>query len=266
MFVNALERTAADRRVNDLIDSKDQLIASVSHELRTPLTAVLGLAEELRDRDDLAEWERRELLEVIAEQSHELTHIVEDLLVASRVETDDLRVTPGTVSLQRELGHVMRLLPTPAGREVALPDGDAAVWADSVRVRQILRNLITNAYRYGGNHIEIRFIEGEGTCGAAVWDDGPGVPAAQRGRIFEPYRRAHETPGRPGSLGLGLAVSRRLAQLMGGELTYRYDAGSRFELILPAPSGSAAVGPTDPFPADTLMPDDAGVEIGSLDP
>ncbi len=266
MFVNALERTNTDRRVNDLIDSKDQLIASVSHELRTPLTAILGLAEELRDREDLVEWEQRDLLEVIAEQSHELANIVEDLLVASRVETDDLRVTPGDISLQRELGHVMRLLPTPAGREVTLPDGDVPAWADAVRVRQILRNLITNSYRYGGNRIELRLAEQAGTATVSVWDDGAGVPAAQRGRIFDPYRRAHETPGRPGSLGLGLAVSRRLAKLMGGDLRYRHDRGSVFELTLPTSPPAPQPEPADPFPADALVSGDADLEVKSLEP
>ncbi|MFH1330979.1 MAG: GAF domain-containing sensor histidine kinase, partial [Actinomycetota bacterium] len=275
MFVSALERQDAGERLEALMLSKDELIAAVSHELRTPLTAVLGLAEELRSRDDLPPEERSQLLGLIVEQSRDLTHLVEDLLVASRVETGQLRVAAERISLGEQVAQVLRGLPTPEGRTVRPPTRDAAAWADSLRVRQILRNLITNAFRYGGARIGIEVEQRGAVVALIVTDDGPGVPDREVDRIFEPYERAHRTPGRPGSLGLGLAVSRRLARLMGGELRYCRGAVSAFELLLPsggprarraAVTGLApalAALPADPFPPNAVFGDLDRVEAGA---
>jgi signal transduction histidine kinase len=104
---------------------------------------------------------------------------------------------------------------------------------DDARVRQILRNLLTNAVRYGGPNVAIEAIpDGDGVA-ITVTDDGDGVPEEAWERIFEPYQRGHETPGLPGSVGIGLAISRQLASLMGGDLTYRFEDGlSLFRLTL----------------------------------
>ncbi|HUU61313.1 MAG TPA: PAS domain S-box protein [Acidimicrobiia bacterium] len=232
MFVNTLERKVADERLAMLMRSKDELIAAVSHELRTPLTAVLGLAEELRTADDLPAEERCELLGFIVEQSRDLSHLVEDLLVASRVDTGQLRVAAEQISLREQVEQTLRGLRPPAGSSIEPPDSDASAWADALRVRQILRNLLTNAFRYGGTRIRIRLEPRESSAALLVHDDGPGVPEPEQRRMFEPVG-TQEAPGRPGSLGLGLPLSRRLARLMGGDLRYRATSGSLFELVVP---------------------------------
>jgi signal transduction histidine kinase len=106
--------------------------------------------------------------------------------------------------------------------------------ADPTRVRQIVRNLITNALRYGGSTITVTTGSRGETAYVQVRDDGPGIPEEKRDRIFEPYESAHEAVGMPGSVGLGLTISRKLARLLGGDLSYRSDGGSLFELTLPA--------------------------------
>jgi len=122
-----------------------------------------------------------------------------------------------------------------------------------MRVRQILRNLISNAMKYGGSHIEVRAHDGEHQVSVFVTDDGRGIDVKDRDLVFEPYETLQAAEARPGSMGLGLAVSRTLARLMGGDLAYRYDNGeSLFELTLPAwrsadpdlESASAARSPT----------------------
>ncbi len=110
-------------------------------------------------------------------------------------------------------------------------------WADPVRLRQILRNLLINAARYGGDRIEVNVRQTGDVASMAIIDDGPGIPEGDRERIFDAYQTSHLTPGRPGSLGLGLTVSRQLARLMGGNLTYHYDNRSVFELTIPARPG-----------------------------
>ncbi len=257
MFVNTLERKAADERLAALMRSKDDLIAAVSHELRTPLTAVLGLAEELRTADDLPPEERGQLLGLIVEQSRDLSHLVEDLLVASRVDTGQLRVAAEHISLREQVDQTLRGIRPPDGRSIEPPGADASAWADALRVRQILRNLLTNAFRYGGPRIRIRLESRESSAALLVQDDGPGVPGPEQKRMFEPAG-AQGGPGRPGSLGLGLSLSRRLARLMGGDLRYQGEAGSVFELVLPTRN------PLVIFPPAESTVDAAGSSVDDL--
>jgi PAS domain S-box-containing protein len=275
MFVNAAERKTAGERLAALMRSKDELIAAVSHELRTPLTAILGFAEELQSADNLPAEERSQLLGLIVEQGRDLSHLVEDLLVASRLETGQLKVAPERISLREQVAQTLRGLQLPEGRSVEPPADDATVCADALRVRQVLRNLLTNAVRYGGARIGIDIEQRGRSVALVVGDDGPGVPAHEQDRIFEPYERAHETPGRPGSIGLGLSVSRQLARLMGGDLHYRRGTTSAFELVLPAAEPQVVRAPgiegtatvaflhRDPFPPDPLPAQRAWAEAGA---
>jgi signal transduction histidine kinase len=112
----------------------------------------------------------------------------------------------------------------------------AVALCDPARLRQVLRNLLTNAERYGGPNVAVVVdTEGDDSVVVDVVDDGPGIPPHDWDRIFEPYQRAHEAPGQPDSVGVGLAISRQLATLMGGTLDYRYDGRSVFRLRLPPP-------------------------------
>jgi two-component system sensor histidine kinase KdpD len=105
---------------------------------------------------------------------------------------------------------------------------------DPARVRQILRNLVSNALHYGGETVVIRMDGDETTARIGVADNGGPIPPAERERIFLPYQRAHETVGVTPSIGFGLAVSRQLAHLMEGDLAYRRDNDENvFELTLP---------------------------------
>ncbi len=237
MFGAQWENQRYRSRLERLVLSKDEFVASVSHELRTPLTSVVGFALELRDRPgDLSDDEARELIALVAEQSVEVANLVEDLLVAARTEVGTIRILPEPVyplrvahSLITE-GHVN----ISRGDGVVLEGDDVALWADPIRVRQIVRNLLTNAVRYGGENIVVGVSATPDTVTVTVADDGTGIPESDRDRIFEPYNRAHQVPTQPGSVGLGLTVSRRLAHLMGGDLTYDYaNRRSAFHLELP---------------------------------
>ena len=113
--------------------------------------------------------------------------------------------------------------------------GDVVAVGDPSRVRQIVRNLLSNAVRYGGSDITIEGDVGGARAWLRVSDDGEGVPEGDRDRIFEPYHRLRQDAGQPGSVGLGLSVARNLARLMDGDLTYDHLQGrSVFQLDLPA--------------------------------
>ncbi len=236
MLGNFWERDVTRRRLEDLVKSKDRFIASVSHELRTPLSAVVGFAAELRDgADGFQPEEMTGMLQLIAEQSQEMANMVEDLLVSARADIGTISMIPQDVYLRSQAEATVAGLGSTGSTTITVLGGPGKVWADPSRTRQILRNLLTNAIRYGGSQVIVEASEGCGHTVLRVWDSGLGLPESQWERIFEPYERAHDTPTQPASIGLGLTVSRQLAHLMGGDLTYRSDdSSSVFELTLPA--------------------------------
>ena len=203
MFLNALERKAAGESLAALMRSKDELLAAVSHELRTPLTAVLGLAQELQSPNGLDPEERSQLLGLIVEQSRELAHLVEDLLVASRMETGQLKVAAGRISLAEQAAQTLRGLPTPAGHTIEPPAGDAVAWADGLRVRQILRNLLTNAFRYGGSRIQIGVEQHGSHRGPGSRRRRPRHPGPRGGAHLPALRAGPPDPGQAGLPGPG---------------------------------------------------------------
>jgi signal transduction histidine kinase len=235
-MVDITELRRAERRLQDLVTSKDQFIASVSHELRTPLTAVVGLTDELRHHHaSFSALETQEFMDLIADQAKDVANIVEDLLVAARADIGTITVATTEIDLAETARSVAEMLANGSRPEFMLPaEGQLLVVADQVRVRQILRNLLSNAHRYGGEQVAVR----AGQNGSRVWievaDNGSGVPHHEQERIFEPYETAHRVTGVTAAVGLGLTVSRQLARLMSGDLTYRYENGeSVFRLSLP---------------------------------
>jgi len=225
--------------LEDLVRAKDEFIASVSHEIRTPLTAVVGFASELQANvDRYSAQELVDLLGVVAEQAGSVSHIVEDLLVAARADIGRLVVDPRPIDVRQEVERAIFDCEHERRERGAVVkvDGDPAhALADPGRFRQVVRNLLTNAYRYGGSSVEVRIANGGRMVHVQVVDDGDGVPAGREELIFEPYQRGHDSSGPTRSIGLGLAVSKKLARLMDGDLVYRYEGGrSIFELAIPA--------------------------------
>lgn len=228
------EREAAQDRLEEMNQAKDEFLASISHELRTPLTSVMGYAQLLTDRDhDLSGVQRREAAERVLKQATDLDHIVNDLLVAAKAEMGELTVSRVPVNLYAQTAQVLEEYGERTSKvEVAGPRLRAL--GDPARVRQILRNLITNALRYGGDQIRIEVLERPDVAVVCVVDNGRGVPVEDRERIFQPRQRVAPTAGLTAALGLGLTISSQLAQMMGGDLVYRYEGESIFELSLPA--------------------------------
>lgn len=224
-------------------ESKDRLLASVSHEIRTPLTAIVGLSEELiSSRTSLGAEEMDELNGIIAVQSRELAELVEDLLVASRADFGNLSIRSEWIDLRDQALRVVEGVREshPARKEVRVEGGPVRAWADPLRVRQVIRNLLTNAVKYGGDRIVILLEERGELAAVTVADDGAGVPEHESQLIFERYYRSPGSPTQPGSVGIGLPVSRQLAEMMGGKLEYlRRGAHPSFELLLPASSEEA---------------------------
>lgn len=236
------------KRLEELVRSKDEFIASVSHELRTPLTAVVGFSDILRGNHELSDEERDALIEDISRESGEVASLVEDLLVMARADIGTVAIIPDRLDIEEELGQILAGLDPDRKRAIAISCSACWGWADPLRFRQIVRNLFTNAFRYGGDRVSLSAHLVGDRIRIVVSDDGEGVPGDPE-LIFQPYARAHETPTQPASVGLGLAVSRSLARAMDGDLTYeRVDGWTRFTLTIPP-----AQVPIDARPAGVLV-------------
>ncbi len=224
-----------ERRMASEIQAKSAFLASVSHEIRTPLTAILGFAR-LLEAGEIAEDERAGLIASIARQAQDVTDLVEDLLVSARADIGKLDVHNTNVEVVSLVEQTLEAGGSFTADVVVETDSDTVLAVgDPARIRQVLRNLLTNAERYGGPKVAVVIRVDRPNVLVEVTDDGPGLTRAQVDRIFEPFQRAHERPGQPGSIGIGLAISRQLAELMGATLEYRHEDGkSVFQLALEA--------------------------------
>ena len=214
---NGLGRLDADR---------SQMLGTVSHELRNNLTGMVGITELVETQDDLTPEEVKELVGLARQQARDATEIVEDLLTVARLEGSTLRVAVEAVDVNQEVSNTVRRF-VGEGTTVAI-EADADVPAasgDSLRVRQILRNLISNAVRYGGSSIQVSTTSNSSRVQITVSDDGDGVPREDESTIFLPYRRSTNANREAASVGLGLWICRQLASAMGGSLEYRRSDG-----------------------------------------
>ncbi|HQR28775.1 MAG TPA: HAMP domain-containing sensor histidine kinase [Anaeromyxobacteraceae bacterium] len=214
--------------------------ANAAHELRTPLTAMLGEVQvALRRPRDPGDY--RAALVVVEEEIRRLSRLVEMLLALARADAGTLNPS----SVRFDLARAARLAAERAVGAHAGADGRVTVRAaaasaqgDPLLTGRVLDNLLDNALRHGGPHVEVSVEETGGRAQVAVRDDGPGIPAALRGRIFERFTR-EEKPSI--GFGLGLAIARGLAEAQRGKLWLDESApGTRFVLQLPiAPDGDA---------------------------
>ncbi|MDH5616411.1 MAG: HAMP domain-containing histidine kinase, partial [Acidimicrobiia bacterium] len=170
--------------------AKTELLANVSHELRTPLAGVVGFAQLLRDDTGLlTDADRTEAIRSIAEQSFELAALIDDLLIAARYEIGELSVPAVRTSLRAQAAQVLENWDQRIAATITLEGETGPAVADPARVRQIVRNLISNALRYGGPKIGVLLTSDETTTNIQVRDNGPGIPTESEEHIFDAYYR-----------------------------------------------------------------------------
>jgi signal transduction histidine kinase len=229
----------ARQEAEDARHIKNDFVAMVSHELRTPLTSIAGFAETLASSwRQLETTEVDEFLGYIRNQSQYLGDLVEDVLVIPRLDSGRLRFNPQVFDLGQLVHEVANMLfANEGGREgaVSLPMG-IRMHADPKRVQQVVRNLLENARKYGGDQVLVEgFAHGEQYV-LVVSDNGPGVPDDSTNQIFEHFEQISKGDSRSSSgIGLGLPIARRLARAMGGDVWYerRFPTGSRFCYSMP---------------------------------
>src|SRR5580692_4910905 len=246
----AREELEARSRRNEEVDRlKNAFIANMSHEIRTPLNSVLALTELLRDGVAGAlTVDQRKYLQVIERNGRGLLHLINDVLDLSRIEAGHLEMDTEDVDLAPQIEAVAEALaPLATARNldltVRLPSELPAARGDPDRFRQILTNLIGNAIKFteSGGQVMVGAEAHPETIVVVVTDTGVGIPDRHRDKIFEEFYQVDQTlVRRQGGTGLGLAIARRLARLMGGDITVEsvVSRGSRFSITLPRASGA----------------------------
>ncbi|MFY9509563.1 MAG: PAS domain S-box protein, partial [Rubrivivax sp.] len=224
--------------------AKSAFLANTSHELRTPLNGMLHLAQLARD-PALDVQRRQQYLEQIADSAQSLAGIISDILDLSKIEAGHLQLERTPFHLGELLRAVQRAYATlAAARDLTLTlelgEGvDGTVLGDTLRVRQILSNYLSNALKFtAAGSVRLRVQRHGERIHFEVQDTGPGIDRATQARLFRPFTQADQsTTRRYGGTGLGLSICRELARLMGGEVGVSSEpgTGSRFWAELPLP-------------------------------
>ena len=237
----------AERRALEALEAsskaKTEFLSRMSHELRTPLNAVIGFSQLLRlDATKPLSSGQLERVQHVENAGAHLLALVNDVLDLSRIESGEMSVSSQAVPLLRvieEAATMVSPLVTKAGVEVFLaaelpasdsslhadarraPPGDVWVDADPVRLRQVLVNLLSNAVKYNrpGGRVALTWRRSKNGCEILITDTGQGIPADQLAGLFQPFNRLGAESSTVEGTGIGLVLSRQLAEMMGGTLT-----------------------------------------------
>jgi signal transduction histidine kinase len=231
---------------------KSEFISVVSHELRSPLTYVLGFSEILAERDLPPERSRYYAGEMYRE-SRRMLQLVNDLLDISRMELGRYSVEQQALELAQEIDQILRNAVPTTDKHQLVTDcpSELVIWADPMRLWQVLQNLVSNAIRYSPNGGEIRVavspeVDGRDLAGRpmvriAVVDQGIGIPAADRDKIFEKfYRVDSELRSKVRGSGLGLSIVQAIVESHGGRIWVESEVGKGSQFIFTMPFATEA--------------------------
>ena len=228
VFVSQLVRELDEQRAVAMEASrlKSEFLANTSHELRTPLTAILGFLKLVLDGAVEDPAKQRDFLRIAHESAEKLLTIINDVLDLAKIEAGRLEVHHAPVPARRVLDDVETLFRHQMkgqglGFAVLPPPASAVLWADPDRTVQILTNLLSNAMKFTprGGSIQVACSIADGQVAFTVRDTGCGIPADELEAVFDSFYQVDgSTTRRHGGTGLGLTISRRLAEMMGGTL------------------------------------------------
>jgi len=215
----------AKREADRANTAKSEFLSRMSHELRTPLNAILGFGQ-LLQLDDLTE-EQDESVDHILRAGRHLIGLINEVLDLARIESGNLALSPEAVDVHQVLKDTIDLIgPLAAERAISLqaPSPQDCAWTvqgDAQRLKQVLLNLASNAVKYNrhGGSISLSCHAGDGRLRIAVADTGPGIPADKLPRLFTQFDRLGAEHTSVQGTGMGLVLSKRLAEAMGGALT-----------------------------------------------
>lgn len=225
--------------------AKTEFLSSMSHELRTPMNAILGFSQ-LLEIDPALDRHQRESIGEIRKAGSHLLHLINEVLDLARIESGQFALATEPVVLSELVRECQALIrPLALAREIpvrAAITGDPVVMADQHRLKQVLLNLLSNAVKYNrqGGLVEISTREsGRGRVRILIRDTGVGIPVESCHRVFEAFTRLHEDQAGIEGTGIGLTITRKLVELMGGSIDFESSVGlgTCFHVELPLAQG-----------------------------
>ncbi|UYL09852.1 response regulator [Bdellovibrio sp. SKB1291214] len=239
-----IENSRLYDRAQDASRAKSDFLANVSHEIRTPLGAMLGFADILKDDGHLT-TEQKHSVDTILRNGHQLLKIVNEILDISKIESEKIEIENipfGARELLEDVTHLLRGQAEEKGIDLRLKMGNVrdVLISDPSRIRQILINMVGNAIKFTEQgYVELRADAipngppGRFILQFSVKDTGIGITKEQRGHLFQPFSQADSSMTRRfGGTGLGLFLSRKLARLLGGDITFNSVPGKGSEFTV----------------------------------
>ena len=242
------ELKTANEQLKEIDRVKDDFMSSVTHELRTPLASIRAFSEILYDDPEVELTQRRRFLGIIVSETKRLSRLVNQVLDLAKIESDHVDwlsedveltllindATEATEQLFKERG---------ARVDCDLPDDPCIVLADRDRLMQVVVNLLSNAVKFAPQDagvVRIRLEPGAETCRVSISDNGPGIAEADRPYIFEKFQQGNLGSGKPVGTGLGLPISRKIVEHLGGHiwLDRQPGNGATFTFELPVKTSS----------------------------
>ena len=220
----------------------DEAVAALVHELRTPVTTIRALSELILDAPDMDTDEQRGFLSIIAAESRRLGRLVDDILDAARLGSDEAEIAREDLdpaALVNEAARIASAVMAEKGAQLAvdLPPAAPMVRGDRDRLLQVLLNLLSNAAKMvpdQGGRIVVSLQAAPDALTIRVADNGPGLAPEEREAVFQPFRRLGAAGARPPGTGLGLPISRRIVERHGGTLSAEpSEGGACFAIRLP---------------------------------
>lgn len=241
-------------RLGQSLRMQRSFMADASHELRTPVSVIKTAAEVTLGRETREEGEYREALTVVHQQSERLTRMVEDMLVLARADAEGYPLTRRPLYVDEIVAECVRAAAVVAvARDIRISthvQPDVSIQGDEDLLRRLVTNLLDNAVQYTprGGAVAVGLDSDGASVTVTVVDTGPGIPLADRERVFERFVRLDLARSATSGAGLGLPIARWIAEQHGGTLIIEQDSrgGCRFVLRLPTDGGAAADSPAHP--------------------
>ncbi|CAN5883575.1 hypothetical protein BH11MYX3_BH11MYX3_33820 [soil metagenome] len=247
----AAELSTAREAAEAASAAKSEFLSSMSHELRTPLNSILGFAQLLeRDRKNPLDARQLERLQYVMNGGEHLLRLIDDVLDLAKIEAGGVTISlepVGVLDVLDEVVHTLEPIASRAQIRIAThqPDAPPQVTADRTRLAQILMNFGSNAIKYGrsGGELMFRVDPTPRAVRITVVANGIGIPESKRDRIFEPFQRAGQEAGPIEGTGIGLTISKRLAEMMKGMVGFTSTEGVGSEFWIEVPVHQDTTGP-----------------------